>query len=58
VGRSHGTIAPGKAADLVVLDADPTADISNTRRIALVVRRGRVVELARPAPHADGSGTR
>jgi imidazolonepropionase-like amidohydrolase len=28
-----GTIAPGKAADLVVLDANPLQDILNTRRI-------------------------
>ena len=42
--RDHGTIAVGKAADLLVLDADPTLDIHNTTRIAYVVRRGRVLE--------------
>ena len=35
-----GAIAPGKLADLVVLDADPRADIGNTRKIAAVVSRG------------------
>jgi imidazolonepropionase-like amidohydrolase len=35
-----GTIEAGKLADLVILDADPTADIANTRRIELVVRAG------------------
>jgi imidazolonepropionase-like amidohydrolase len=35
-----GTVEAGKQADLVILDADPTADIANVRRIALVVRRG------------------
>jgi imidazolonepropionase-like amidohydrolase len=35
-----GTIEAGKLADLVILDADPTADIANARRIALVVRGG------------------
>ena len=39
---SVGTIAPGKVADLVLLDADPLADIRNTRRIAGVVLRGRL----------------
>jgi imidazolonepropionase-like amidohydrolase len=38
-----GTIAPGMAADFVLLDADPLADIRNTRRIAAVVKDGRVL---------------
>jgi imidazolonepropionase-like amidohydrolase len=41
-----GTIAPGKIADLVVLSADPIADIRNTRRIAWVVQSG---QPSRPA---------
>ncbi len=36
-----GTVEVGRRADLVVLDADPAADIRNTRRIAWVVRDGR-----------------
>lgn len=39
--RSLGTVEPGKTADLVLLDADPLADIRNTRRIAGVVVNGR-----------------
>ena len=42
--RDHGTIAVGKAADLLVLDADPTADIRNTTKITYVVRRGLVLQ--------------
>ena len=38
-----GTVEAGKLADLVVLDADPLADIKNTRKIALVIKEGRVV---------------
>lgn len=38
-----GTLAPGKLADMVILDADPLADIRNTRRIHLVVKGGRVL---------------
>jgi hypothetical protein len=40
---SLGTIESGKIADLVLLDQDPLADIHNTRRIAAVIREGRVV---------------
>ena len=42
--RDHGMIAVGRAADLLVLNADPTTDIHNTTRIAYVVRRGKVLE--------------
>lgn len=39
---STGSVVAGATADLVVLDADPLADIRNVRQIALVVRRGEV----------------
>jgi imidazolonepropionase-like amidohydrolase len=38
----RGTITPGKRADLVVLTADPTRDIHNTRKIAFVIKGGRI----------------
>ena len=41
--RDAGTIAPGRLADLVVLDADPLADIGNTSRIHRVVKDGRLI---------------
>ncbi|HZS62702.1 MAG TPA: amidohydrolase family protein [Gemmatimonadaceae bacterium] len=37
---SLGTVAPGKVADLVVLDANPLDEIANTRRIHAVIVRG------------------
>ena len=42
--REGGVIAPGRLADLVVLDADPLADIGNTSRIHRVVKDGRLVQ--------------
>ena len=39
----YGSIRAGKAADLVLLDADPTRDIANTIRIGRVMRAGRWV---------------
>jgi imidazolonepropionase-like amidohydrolase len=41
-----GTVEPGKVADLVVLDADPLADIHNTQRISAIVVRGQLVDSA------------
>ncbi|MFN2567853.1 MAG: amidohydrolase family protein [Gemmatimonadaceae bacterium] len=38
--REMGTVEAGKRADLVVFDADPTADIANARRVRMVVRNG------------------
>ena len=45
---SLGTVQPGKLADLVLLDADPLADIRNTTRIAGVVANGRYHEPSPP----------
>lgn len=44
---SHGSLAPGKAADLVLLDADPLKDIAATRRIDTVVLKGQAFDRAR-----------
>lgn len=38
---AFGTVAVGKRADLLLLDADPLADVANLQRIAGVMVRGR-----------------
>ncbi len=43
VSDSKGTIAPGKLADLTILDADPANDLTNFSRVHAVVRSGKVV---------------
>jgi hypothetical protein len=35
-----GAVAPGKLADLILVDGDPVADIANIRRVSLVMRDG------------------
>ncbi len=41
-----GSLEPGKLADLVVLDADPTQDIRNSDNINMVMLNGRLYDAA------------
>jgi hypothetical protein len=41
-----GSIAPGKAADLILVDGDPVARISDIRRVALVIKDGTLYDVA------------
>jgi imidazolonepropionase-like amidohydrolase len=43
--RDLGTIEKGKAADVVLLDADPLADIHNIESVRAVIAQGRQVDL-------------
>jgi len=42
--RDVGTLAPGKSADFLVLDANPVENIANTTKIAAVYRSGLAIE--------------
>ena len=42
-----GTLEAGKRADLLVLDANPLTDISNLRKLSLVMRDGKAVDRER-----------
>lgn len=45
-GRQMGVVAPGYLANLVVLERDPVAEISNMRSVRFTVRRGRTFQRA------------
>lgn len=38
-----GVVAPGKLADLLLLDGDPTTSISDLRKVAIVIQNGAIV---------------
>jgi len=42
--RDIGTLAPGKLADVLVLDANPLADVQNLSRIHRVIKDGQLFE--------------
>src|SRR5918996_245732 len=45
IGRDDiGVLTPGRVADFVILEADPLADIRNTRRIWRVVKGGNAID--------------
>lgn len=46
IADTSGSVAVGKRADLVLLDADPTTDIHNARRINAVLLGGRLLRRA------------
>jgi imidazolonepropionase-like amidohydrolase len=47
IPHSHGTVSKGKVADLVILSADPSMDIRNTRKILYVIKGGRIYKRER-----------
>ena len=49
-----GTVQVGKLADLVLLDADPTVDIHNAKRISMVVKGGVIVDRSSLSIPANG----
>jgi imidazolonepropionase-like amidohydrolase len=52
-----GTVAAGRRADFVVLDANPLDDITNTRRIAGVYLRGAAIDRAAIGARMSGRAT-
>ncbi|HEX7011558.1 MAG TPA: amidohydrolase family protein [Steroidobacteraceae bacterium] len=52
-----GSIETGKLADLVLLNADPSADINNAKSIALVIKNGEMIDESK-LPLAGGKQPR
>ena len=44
-----GAVAPGRLADLAILDADPLVHVANLSRVDLIVKDGQVFEVSRLA---------
>jgi len=53
-GDDMGSVQEGKLADLLLLNADPLADIDNTKNIALVMKGGKIIDESK-LPLAGGS---
>ena len=53
IGRLVGTIEPGKEADLLVVNGDPTADIRALTRLKAVIRGGRWLDPGALLAEAD-----
>ena len=53
-----GTVAPGKRADMIVLAADPTQEISNLRELSMTILNGDIVVDNRRAMTATPRGGR
>jgi len=47
VDGSRGVIAPGKLADMVLIDGDPTRDIADIEKVDTTIKGGKVYEAAR-----------
>jgi len=44
--RDRGVLAPGKLADMVLVDGDPTVNISDLHKTVAVIKGGNVYDLA------------
>ncbi len=53
-----GTLEPGKLADIILLDGDPTRNIYEMLKTKVVLKAGRIVVDKRPAPATTGRPAR
>jgi len=43
IAQKTGTLEKGKLADVIVMPGDPTADITATERVSLVMKEGKII---------------
>ncbi|MFN7398511.1 MAG: amidohydrolase family protein, partial [Sandaracinobacter sp.] len=58
MAKDIGSLEPGKLADLLVLDADPMADIRNSEKVVQVMQGGRLYDAATMNQVAPAAVTR
>jgi imidazolonepropionase-like amidohydrolase len=46
VNKDRGVIAPGKLADMILVDGDPTRDIRDSKKIKTVIKGGKIYDPA------------
>jgi imidazolonepropionase-like amidohydrolase len=46
VDRERGVVAPGKLADMILVDGDPTANIADINKLVLVIKGGKIYDPA------------
>ena len=52
--KELGSVEPGKLADMLLLGADPTADVNNVKQIVWVMKGGQLIDEDK-LPLAGGS---
>jgi hypothetical protein len=56
LGQRLGRLGPGAAADIVIVDGDPLADVDAARRVVAVVRNGRFFSAIGLIERAEAAG--
>ena len=56
-GADLGTIAPGKLADMVVIDGNPLTRIEDARRVNTVIKNGQVLDMKLIMTGQSSNGT-
>ena len=52
MGGQLGIIAPGKLADILIVDANPLDDVRNTQRVSMVLKDGKILDTSYRASYS------